>query len=303
MSIRAFKTFLAVAKHGTFAAAANQVGLTQPAVSLQMKAFEEELNAHLFDRSGRSVVLNTAARRLIPRATELVELYDGVVLSANAETLGGSLSIGAIPTTFAKLLPDAVLLLRHRHPRIEVQVANGRSEELLAKVERGELDVALVSNPPRKLPKTILSHPIVQEPLVMITPKSVNVKSAKDVFSQHPFIRNTRNTWTGSLVDQLLKRGGVTTKDIMELDSIDVIAEMVSRGLGISIIPLGDGTWQKNQGLRLLRIVKPKVYRVGVLIQRRSHSRSQLTGAFRQCLLDRRTNDPDRAKLQEISIA
>ncbi len=303
MSIRAFKTFLAVAKHGTFAAAANQVGLTQPAVSLQMKALEDELNAHLFDRSGRSVVLNSAARRLIPRATELVELYDGVVLSANAETLGGSLGIGAIPTTFAKLLPDAVLLLRRRHPRIEVQVTNGRSDELLAKVERGELDVALVSDPPRKLPKTIFSHPIVQEPLVMITPRSVNVKSAKDVFSQHPFIRNTRNTWTGSLVDHLLKRGGITTKDIMELDSIDVIAEMVSRGLGISIIPLGDGTWQKNQELRLLRIVKPKVYRVVVLIERRGHSRTQLTGAFRQCLLDCRTNDHDRVKLQEISIA
>ena len=71
-SIRTLSTFLAVVRHGTFAAAGGEIGLTAAAVGLQMRALEESLEQPLFDRSGRSVVLNTAGRRAIPRIEELV---------------------------------------------------------------------------------------------------------------------------------------------------------------------------------------------------------------------------------------
>ncbi|MGL6157267.1 MAG: LysR family transcriptional regulator, partial [Ralstonia mannitolilytica] len=75
-TIRFLRTFVAVARHGSFAAAAERVALTQAAVSLQMRALEAELRRDLFDRSGRTVTLNARGRALLPQAEHLLALYD-----------------------------------------------------------------------------------------------------------------------------------------------------------------------------------------------------------------------------------
>ena len=76
-SIRVLKTFLAVAKHGSFAAAGTEIGLTAAAVGLQMRALEADLGQALFDRSGRSIVLNTAGRTAVPPTVDLVQRCAG----------------------------------------------------------------------------------------------------------------------------------------------------------------------------------------------------------------------------------
>lgn len=86
------------------------------------------------------------------RAQELVHLYQNMSNGLNDRQLGGVLALGAIPPTFAGLLPEALLLLRQSHPGIVVHVSTGVSSELLSKVEHGELDAAIVSQPPFKLP-------------------------------------------------------------------------------------------------------------------------------------------------------
>ncbi len=302
MSIRTLRTFLAVAKHGSFAAAGKEIGLTQAAVSLQMKTLEDELKARLFDRSRRSIVLNTTARNLIPRAAEIVSLYENLALSASSESVGGTLNVGAIPPTFSRLLPDALLRLRQDYPRIEVRVINGRSDELAIKVERGELDAALVSYPPSALPRTLVWHSVVKEPLVFVAPLLVNVTTLREVLAREPFIRITRHSWTGQLIDQALRRRGIVVRDIMELDPIDVIAEMVSRGLGVSVIPMYDGTWQENPKLQIWLINKPKIERAVGLIERQNHSRAQITAAFLGCLVRHRVRQVQATNMQSISI-
>lgn len=118
MSIGWYKTFIAVARYGSFAAAAQQIGLTQAAISIQMSSLEDKLRFKLFDRSARSTALNAAGRALASRAQDLVNLYSNMGNGVDEMQLGGVLALGAIPPTFAQLLPDA--LLRQRWPAIHL---------------------------------------------------------------------------------------------------------------------------------------------------------------------------------------
>lgn len=286
MSIRALKTFLAVAKHGTFAAAAKEIGLTQAAVSMQMKGLESELSTQLFDRVGRAVILNTSGRNLIPTATQIVSLYGDMSLSVSGSELGGSLHIGAIPPTFAKLLPEALLSLKRNYPRVDVRVISGVSDDLATKVERGELDAALVADPPEPLPKNLILHPIVREPLVFIAPRRVTMTTVSAVLSREPFIWLARRSWTGRFIDQTLRQHEVKVQTVMELDTPEGISEMVARGFGVSIIPMYDARWVTDKRLSIWRFTKPRLERGIGLIERQAHTRTTLTAALLRHMLE-----------------
>lgn len=99
MSLRALRTLLAIAQHGSFVRAADAVHLTQSAVSLQVKALEEDFNAPLFDRSRRLPVLTDAGHIAVERAREIVAIYDTITTEIGRESeLRGRLKIGAIQT-------------------------------------------------------------------------------------------------------------------------------------------------------------------------------------------------------------
>lgn len=284
MSIRALKTFLTVVKYGTFAAAAKHIGLTQAAVSLQIKGIEEEFKTRIFDRSSRSVVLNTAGRNLVARAAEIVRLYEDMTVTSSSDEFAGRLNVGAVATTFAKLLPEGLLRLKRAHPRIEVRIISGPSDLLAIKVESGELDAALASDPPLALPSNLTWHPIAREPLALLAPAKVKVNSARDLLAMLPYIRITRQSWTGRLIDDALKRNHIIVNDTMELDSLQAAVEMVGQGLGISIMPLYEGKWQDDPRLRIWVIDKPRIERTIGLIERRTHTRTIITAALRDCL-------------------
>ena len=111
--LRELKTFVAVARHGTFAAAGQQVGLTQSAVSAQMRVLEQGLGVRLFERSGRSAVLNAAGRHALPLAEQMLGLYAQMALPTSAAEWQGELKVGAIATLQTGLLPEA---LPHQAP-------------------------------------------------------------------------------------------------------------------------------------------------------------------------------------------
>ena len=143
MSIRRLKTLVAVAEEGSFAAAADAVHLSQGAVSMQMKALEEDLQVELFDRSKRPPELNEAGRALVPKARELIELYAGMVdIAAGNAAFFGSLTIGAVPTALAGLIPKTLAALRDSYPDLRVRVVPGLSADLMTQIERGQLDAA-----------------------------------------------------------------------------------------------------------------------------------------------------------------
>jgi DNA-binding transcriptional LysR family regulator len=154
------------------------------------------------------------------------------------------------------------------------------SEDLSTKVERGELDAALVAHPPEPLARNLILHPIVREPLVFVAPRRVAMSTVRTVLAHEPFIWLARRSWTGRFIDQMLRRYEIKVQAVMELDTPDGISEMVARGFGVSIIPLYDGRWLTDSRLSIWRFSKPRLERGIGLLERQAHTRTSLTAAL-----------------------
>jgi DNA-binding transcriptional LysR family regulator len=290
-SIRMFKTFLAVAKYGTFAAAGKEIGLTPAAVGLQIRALEEELNQVLFDRGPRSVVLNTAGRKAVPQIEELLVRFEALASSGESGELSGRVLMGALVSTLMGSFADALWTLKREHPRLRVQLFVGLSSSFAYQVEHGELDCAIVTKPPRPLASTLLWTPLYTEPMVLMVPRKPHFELPEaplDALRQAPFIRFDRDTWTGMLVKDVLYQAGVeSTRDELELNSVEAMIEIVRQGFGISIVPqLANVRWDKDQALKVIKLPGVTTERNVGLLERTRHSRMAFTDAVKEYFSD-----------------
>jgi DNA-binding transcriptional LysR family regulator len=285
-SIRTFKTFLAVAKYGTFAAAGKEIGLTPAAVGLQVRSLEEELNQVLFDRGPRSVVLNTAGRKAVPQIEELLVRFEALASADESGELSGRVVMGALVSALMGAFADALWTLKQEHPRLRIQLFAGLSSDFAYKVEHGELDAAIVTKPPRPLASTLLWTPLYNEPMVLAVPRHPHFDlpdKPLDALRQAPFIRFDRDTWTGLLVKEVLHEVGATTRDEFELNSVEAIIEIVRQGFGIAIVPqLASIDWDKDRSLRAIRLPGVTTERCVGLLERTRHSRMAFTAAIKE---------------------
>ncbi|RPH62956.1 MAG: LysR family transcriptional regulator [Burkholderiales bacterium] len=285
-SIRILKTFLAVVRHGSFAAAGGEIGLSAAAVGLQMRALEESLKQPLFDRSGRSVVLNTAGRRAIPRIEELVLRYEELVGGGGGDSLSGTVVMGALVSTLMGAFADALWSLKQENPGLEVKLFAGQSSDFANRVEQGLLDAAIVTRPPRTLPRSLVWTQLYVEPMVLIVPRRSHFDLPKDplrMLREAPFIRFDRETWTGLLVKDVLNRCGVQVRDEMELNSVEAILAIVRQGFGISIVPkLANVRWSEDKELWVVDLPDVDVQRRVGLLERSRHARMRFTAAIKR---------------------
>ena len=123
MSLKALRTLVTIARHGTFARAADLLSLTPSAVSLHIKTLEDELQVPLFDRSRRQVVLTEAGQLAVARAESILAAYDELADAlANGPSLRGRLRLGAIHTVLARRLPKALVWIKAHHPQLHISV-------------------------------------------------------------------------------------------------------------------------------------------------------------------------------------
>ncbi|MBP5857789.1 LysR family transcriptional regulator [Marivibrio halodurans] len=237
MNPRALETLIAVVEAGGFQAAADRLNLTQSAVSMQMKALETELGIALFDRGRRPPLPTVAGRAAAARARAVLQAIDRVrAVARDPHALAGTLAIGAIPTATTGFLPDALAALGRAHPDLRARVESGLSDRLAARVASGELDAAILtagSDPPTG----IRLHPLYEEPLLVAAREVPGDGQAMTALSSRPFIRFNRATGVGRIIDRRLRADGIAVEDAMELDSIEAILMMASRGLGVAILP------------------------------------------------------------------
>src|SRR5690606_3187628 len=194
-SIRFMRTFVAIARLGSFSEAAESVGLTQAAVSLQMRSLEEEFGRVLFDRSGRLALLNAAGQELLPEVKALLEHYDRIRQPRPpAGQFVGQVTIGAIVSSMS-ILAKIVSQLKEEHKELGIRLVSGKSSELTHKVVRGELDAALVVGTGRRYPgsRWIMLY---QEPLAIMTHASMRTRNPQDILTRHPFLRFDRSQHT-----------------------------------------------------------------------------------------------------------
>ncbi len=280
MSIRHLRTLLAIAERGSFAAAARDIHLTESAVSMQMKALEEELGLALFDRSKRPPVLTEAGRALLPEAKELVGGYARLARRKDDMLpVEGHLRLGAVPSVITGILPGAIAALRRKHPGVHVEITMALSAELVERVGRRRLDAAVVSEL-SKVPSGLLWSPFVREPLVLIAPPDAPDRPAGELLASYPFIRYTRQAWVGRLIHATMKRRRIKVAEAMTLDTLEAVTAMVSRGLGVSIVPDRGHGVAFAFPVRTVTLPGPAVRRVVGLLRPDGHAKASMADAL-----------------------
>ncbi|HJV65622.1 MAG TPA: LysR family transcriptional regulator [Geomonas sp.] len=239
MSLRNLQILTAIARKGSFAAAAYHLGLTQSAVSLQMKNLEEELGAQLFERTGRSPRLNASGRLVVERAEEILAIYDGIKGELNpAGAIGGTLTLGVVPTVLTGPLPSVLGRLRKQHENLNVRLLSALSAELFSKVEDGELDAALTTEPPFAVAPQYEWRPYDVEPFFVVAPKGSGTGDMEELFGRFPFVRFDKTAWAGAMVNSQLVAQKIRPRYVMEVDSLEAVLSLVEEGLGIAVVPL-----------------------------------------------------------------
>ena len=230
MEIRQLKTLVSILDFGGFAAAGDALGLTQSAVSLQIKSLEQEFGEALFDRSKRPPIPTARAITLARKSREILRMCSDLN-SRSEEQASGSLQLGAVPSVQRMLLPKALTNLRKTNPDLFISMHTGLSGELTRSVYRGILDAAIVSEP-TKLPMGLSWFPFASESLVVISHKKAKGKSNKEILEQNPYLQFKRSTRAGEIIDTELTQLGIHTNIVLETDNLDSIWQMVSCGMG-----------------------------------------------------------------------
>jgi DNA-binding transcriptional LysR family regulator len=283
MNLRALEVFLAVAEKGGFAAAGESIGLTQSAVSIQIKTLEESLDTILFDRSKRPPVLNDNGVLLVEKSRQILEHVEKLQQSFTNKKFSGSLHIGSVTSVLTGVLPNALASMKKMHPRLLVKVISDISIELVAKVKRGEIDGGIISEPLR-ISRDLKWISFATEPLVMVSPPGSEGLSERELFTRYPFLQFAKNTRIGKIIESDLSDRGIKVQSSMEIDSLEAISLMVAEGLGVSIVPQRSHT----RGLKKKLIVSPfgkkTIKRVLGLVYRANNPNANLLAFFGKTL-------------------
>ncbi|MEM6985237.1 MAG: LysR family transcriptional regulator [Pseudomonadota bacterium] len=237
MSIAMLRTLIAIHDLGSFSAAAEAVSVTQAAVSQQMRTLEHQWSVALFDRSRRPPALTASGRALAERARPVVNGYDALAPTAfDGLTLRGECRLGSVPTALTGLVPLAVQTLDGRVPQLRINIVSGLTHALIADVQQGRLDMALVSRP-RVLEDDLSWHAVADEPLELIVPPECAVEPVEQLLRQRPFIRFARAAIVGELTEAWLQQRGIAVQERMVVEELQATAHLVMSTRSVAIVP------------------------------------------------------------------
>jgi DNA-binding transcriptional LysR family regulator len=281
-SIKILKNFLVIARHKSVASAAREIGLTAAAAGQQLQLLENEIGLELFDRTKRSLTLNSHGRSLIEPIQEIIARYEALGINLKSE-LSGTSVLGALVSSLMGVFGKTLNEIKRSYPDLEIKLIAGLSSNFLDQVIEGTIDGAIVTESPYALPQNVQWTELYNEPMILIAPSTLkSSKNSNNLSDQLPFIRFERNTWTGHLVEQTIRVNKLKIQDGMELNSVEAIIELVRQGLGYSIVPqLANISWSSDRQLKIQKLPGKTVYRKVGLLERKKHSRNNITGAIK----------------------
>ncbi|CAO3357585.1 LysR family transcriptional regulator [Azospirillum palustre] len=238
-------TFATVVEHGGFTEAAGRLGLTQPAVSMQIRNLEERFGVRLVERVGKRALPTAAGRDLLPFIRRLREEMEAASAAMGRHRAGqvGRVRIGTGATACIYRLPPILTALRSAHPGLEIIVVTGNTPDILDAVEGGTLDLALVTLPAGRPGLSI--EPVCAEELVCVGPRgdsplperTVAPEVAPAALADGTLILYERGGTMRAVIDGWFMAGGIQPRPSMELGNVEAIKNLVAAGLGRSILP------------------------------------------------------------------
>ncbi|WP_306548363.1 LysR family transcriptional regulator [Desulfobulbus sp.] len=284
MDTNTLQAFLAVADAGSFSLAAEQLFLTQPAVSKRVAALEEELAVKLFERLGRSVLLTEAGRTLLPRAQRIFkEMAESRRSIADLSVeVGGVLQLATSHHVGLHRLPAVLRDYSRRYPKVAFDLQFMDSEAGCAAVAAGTRELAVVTLPWTPMSNLVV-QPIWDDPLMVTTHCEHPLAKAEEVLPHlqlYPLILPEKGTVTRRLIEAPFEEMGLQLMIGVETNSLETIRMLVSVGLGWSVLPLS----MLQEGLVCRPLPDIRFFRELGLVTRRNRNLCRAAQVFCEML-------------------
>jgi DNA-binding transcriptional LysR family regulator len=236
------RVFRSVARHLNFRIAAEELLLTQSAVTQQIKALESELDVPLFDRGGGRVSLTPAGASLLPFAERLAALAEEAreVVAAAAGDHAGRLALGASQTIGQYLLPKLIAGFLQENPNVQISVMGGNTQTILEALVEHRVQLCLIEGPAMR--RDVQVEPFMEDHMVCVVPSGHEWADEQiDLQQLAQASMVTRELGSGSrrIVEQALQQAGVEVKKLriaMTFDSTEGLLSAVEAGLGIAFV-------------------------------------------------------------------
>jgi DNA-binding transcriptional LysR family regulator len=242
MDTQNLAAFIAVSDTGSFSRAAEQLHLTQPAVSKRITVLEQQVGHALFDRVGRRIALTDAGRALLPHAHRVLqELEDGRrALSHLNERISGRLSIGTSHHIGLHRLPDVLRAFTQRFPDVDLDIHFMDSEIACEAVLAGKLELGIVTLPLQPLDQ-LRMHVVWPDPLSVVVGPDHPLAGAIEVglteLATYPAVLPDEATYTRRIVRQALEAHGLEPRVRLATNYLETLKMLVGIGLGWSVLP------------------------------------------------------------------
>lgn len=241
-TFRQLRVFTSVARHLSFARAAEELGLTAPAVSMQIKELESETGLQLFDRSKRKVSLTMAGEYVLASTQRvLAAMRDAEDMVARFRGLKTGLLDVAMVSTANYFLPRLLAQFHQEHPGIEIrlQVTDNR-EGIVNLMQQGKIEVAIMGRPPQGWPTR--AEPFAMHPHVLVTavghPFARAEKVSARALMNEGFIVREPGSGTRTALDEYMHAHHMMPRVVMQMSSNEAIKQAVIAGMGISLLSL-----------------------------------------------------------------
>jgi len=285
MKFGALPTLQAVLRRGSFALAAEELGLTPSAVSQQMRNLEEYFGQPLFDRSGRTVKPTPLAFEVISTVRDALSGLE-LLRDRSSRDLRGKLRFGATNTVQLSVLPRALRLQMERYPGIQVHLEPEHiSENLLDMVKAGHIDAAAIAKPEGAAARNLVYEVIAAEAFVLVYPQSYEgAATVRDIVANLPWIRYNAKLSGGRMASAYVRQIFPHLEARFEVMSGEAVMNMVSEGLGFSVIPQPREVIARMYPVNMLRLDRKMRKRQIVLARRAVDADNRRINALLECL-------------------
>jgi DNA-binding transcriptional LysR family regulator len=265
------RTFADIAELGSFSAAAERLGVSQPAVSLQLRQLEHRFGVKLIERVGRRAKPTAAGEALLVHARGIEAAIEAAAeaMAPHASGATGRVRLGTGATACIYLLPPVLRDLRHRFPALDIVVSTGNTPDMLRAIEENRIDIGLVTLPASG--RMLDVRPLLQDEFVLIAPETQQLprEMPAAALAKLPLVQYEPGANTRRVIDEWALRSDVTLKPIMELGSVEAMKELIGAGLGCGVLPRMALRRRQDTSPFVVRSLKPRLYRTLALVLRR----------------------------------
>ena len=281
MADRRLKIFHTVAKLLNFTKAGEQLHMTQPAVTFQIRQLEDQFNTRLFDRTHNQVTLTYAGKQVYMYADRILKIYDDMHHSITEMTgdVSGGVSLGASTTIAEYMVPLLIGEFKVKYPDVKISLKESNTEDIVAMVENNVVDLGIVEGSVNN--KNLLVEQCRVDQLVVIMPNSHSLASARTVhvneLLSHPFICRESGSGTQEAITNYVQEQSANGMlDVcFELSSPEAIKGAVEAGMGISIVSRASIEKELKLGTLTAVELSPKLERPFSFVRQRYKFKSR----------------------------